>query len=1458
MQLFTRPGKLIFIILPLLLVHRYCLYAQPGESSIRKTQAIRSGIIHSERAENKLVFPKSQNKISGNPILNFPVDSCFTYTYKLKAGAPSNTASVNKSFTAADGTTYLVGHTTNTAGVRSGLLQRLDYKGNIILSKSIELNGRFVTIKSITQQPDSRLYLIGTTSLSDGSDKKILILAADTAGALLWNKSLSLTGYEGKGIIADENQIGATGFCGSDDSTLIFGKLDNTAGLVWIRKVQLMKRGAAIDMSSYLSTWHISYTGSDSSRHAGMLLWVNSVFGSVDRINKFGGAASNSDFIIHHSVITNLRPKLTGIYSQNNGPYKFFRITMDPTSNGIELFLTFDLPGVTIDTTSSSAINPWAQVISLLPQNTGAYLYAFKPVNDSYPDTLIHWAKRFSNNGINEISSSERAFDGGFFITGNNATETILLKTDSTGLIKNCEGENFEIHTTGINGPPLMAAYKLSSSPPALTETSSFNVNNAAVSFSYECKSLSCPVRPAEDSCLTGFSRRYRSADYCELGFDMVADNQNTITAVGLTRDYMLDPSTEKTFIARLSSTGKLLERKKINFGSLSVFGRVKYLADGNLLLTGSSSHTSPFSNNDTSYISIVKMTAAYDLIWQKSFPVYGPYSATYGAVESDDGSIFINYVEGTAFCMSVSLLKLDGTGNLIWLKKYNAPGTCFFGYVGSVTQDQDNIYMINFEAGNPGMILFKISKSSGTPVWAKGYNIAGADQCRIGRDLYFTGSKLAVQGTVSGSSWSKSVIMLLDTAGTVLKSRYFQKDGYGLEYRMAVLQNSQFVLNYGNYNETSFIRLDSSLEIINCKRTQLPKSYFYKSMEGQGGGVYNIGYGYDNDPYTAEMVLNKLTPDGLAGSCFTDTLELNTAPENIITTTVIPSVATAGLQMYSLPYKEYTYSLQENALLCKRLPDCDTLGLLAPIAACDTLPHTITAVRRRGCMAIPVFTYDTSYVKELSRTDSSITVKFLKSGATYIKGKIYTGCQWIPDSVLINISLTNSVFSLGPDTTLCEGNSMILNAHSGYAVYHWSNGSADSMITIFQPGIYYVDVTDACGRNSSDTIKIDPGPFIQVNIGQDRFKCNNDTLHLSASPGFLNYYWGPNYNISSLTAQQVIVQPLIDTVYFVKAEKTPGCFGYDTVRIAVFSSPPVLLGPDKSICAADSLLLDAGAGFSQYLWNTGAITSKITVRNTGDYIVSASTDKGCISKDTIHVNTWLLPVINLNKDSTLCNNSSRQLNAGGSFTDYTWQDGSHQSYLSIYGRGKYYVTVTDLHGCKGSDTVNINTILPLPQSFLPPDTTICGYSQLIVKANGSYNSYLWSTGATVSSITVSRAGIYSLKVSDSRNCQGTDTIIVKLKDCVSGLFVPNAFTPDNNGLNDKFKPFIGGVVKQYEFFIYNRYGEVVFQTRTLNEGWDGTVRGIQQNGGGFVWVCKYQLEGNSPQTAKGYFLLIR
>lgn len=547
----------------------------------------------------------------------------------------------------------------------------------------------------------------------------------------------------------------------------------------------------------------------------------------------------------------------------------------------------------------------------------------------------------------------------------------------------------------------------------------------------------------------------------------------------------------------------------------------------------------------------------------------------------------------------------------------------------------------------------------------------------------------------------------------------------------------------------------------------------------------------------------------------------------------------------------------------CDQTNYCNIIKMRGDTIVCgDTRHITFTASRNKECGAIVQWRVDGNMIDSMQiLSDTSATIWFKNVNR---EGKIYAvlpqGACLSPVMDSLNLYLTQSQLKmdLGKDTAICPENTILLRAGSGYKNYKWHDSSTDSVFSARTPGQYYVEAVDYCGNMYRDTIKITAAPPIPFDIGPDLTTCANTPLKVEAPAGFLQYLWSPAYQVNTTTAASVIISPLQDTVYYVMAEKSPGCFAYDTLRVKVYTSPPVNLGNDTSFCEGGNLILNAGSGFSQVRWSTGSTAAQISVTTPGLYSVTGTTTNNCVSHDTINVvNVWKNPVVDLGIDSILCEGSIRTLNPGN-FTSYLWQDGSNAPTYTVTNPGVYFVSVTDNNACTTKDTLSIKTIATNPSNFLKATDSICSYGELSIKSLNTFKNYLWSTGETTSSIYITSPAAYTLKVTDFNGCKGIDTTTVYLKDCLKGFYIPSAFTPNNDKLNDIFKPVIGGVLISYEFTIYNRWGQIVFTTKNIHTGWDGTVRGNQQNTGAFMWTCTWQTEGNEKKSEKGTVMLLR
>ncbi|MGZ8539943.1 MAG: T9SS type B sorting domain-containing protein, partial [Chitinophagaceae bacterium] len=134
----------------------------------------------------------------------------------------------------------------------------------------------------------------------------------------------------------------------------------------------------------------------------------------------------------------------------------------------------------------------------------------------------------------------------------------------------------------------------------------------------------------------------------------------------------------------------------------------------------------------------------------------------------------------------------------------------------------------------------------------------------------------------------------------------------------------------------------------------------------------------------------------------------------------------------------------------------------------------------------------------------------------------------------------------------------------------------------------------------------------------------------------------------------------------------------------------------------------------------------------------------------------------------------------------------------------------------------------------------------------------LWSTGSVNNRIVIDQPGEYKLQVTDANGCVGTDSITLFKKECMNGIYIPTAFTPGNDGKNDLFKALVFGKVVSFKLQVFDRAGQLIFQTTDPRKGWDGSNSGISYSTSVFVWQCFYQLDQQQPTYQKGTVTIVR
>jgi gliding motility-associated-like protein len=241
---------------------------------------------------------------------------------------------------------------------------------------------------------------------------------------------------------------------------------------------------------------------------------------------------------------------------------------------------------------------------------------------------------------------------------------------------------------------------------------------------------------------------------------------------------------------------------------------------------------------------------------------------------------------------------------------------------------------------------------------------------------------------------------------------------------------------------------------------------------------------------------------------------------------------------------------------------------------------------------------------------------------------------------------------------------------------------------------------------------------------------------------------------------------------------------------------------------------------------------------------------------DTINRRIWIADKADfLGPDTTSCTIISIDIGVTEVYgVNYLWNTGFTGSHITTSGFGWYWLEM-EQNGCKVRDSIDLAP-RPLPYVNLGTDTSICAYKPVVLYSGSTgADSYLWNTGETSSSITINKTGTYSVKVTKN-SCVASDTVLVTAGDC--GVFIPSAFTPNNDSRNEKFGVITDAAVKDFSMQVFNKWGQMVFSSSNISDKWDGTFKGKNAPTGGYVWFLFYVNKKGERKYEQGTVMLIR
>lgn len=439
------------------------------------------------------------------------------------------------------------------------------------------------------------------------------------------------------------------------------------------------------------------------------------------------------------------------------------------------------------------------------------------------------------------------------------------------------------------------------------------------------------------------------------------------------------------------------------------------------------------------------------------------------------------------------------------------------------------------------------------------------------------------------------------------------------------------------------------------------------------------------------------------------------------------------------------------------------------------------------------------------------------------------------------------SSVSLGPDTVICPNTTASLQPDTIFTSYNWNTGATSASITVNLPGIYWVEVPSGCGvTRDSILVSIQPDTLY---LGPDVVHCLGDSTFQAAPLNYSSYQWSNGSNGNGIWMNNAGIYSLITTDIY-------GCVSEDSVSVS-------LLFPDTtqinaSICA-DTVYVFNGQNLNL----------------SGIYSWNGQNQSGCDSLVILDLQVNPLPVISA-IDTLICANDCISLYAIGA-QNYVWTnalDFGPQNSVCPSNSTTYAVYGIDAFGCASNYVLaNVQvdplfmpnfSISPMQVELSDPNITISN----VVYPNHTYS---WNIlGELMANNSPSftyqlpfQEGTYpiTVNVSNELGCTDSATIFIEITNTLS-VYVPNAFTPDGEEQNSMFNPVFspGFSPSSYQFTIYNRWGEIVFQSQDLNQGWNGyLIDGIKCQDNVYNYHLSFRVEdGNEWTEIYGFVNLIK
>lgn len=502
-------------------------------------------------------------------------------------------------------------------------------------------------------------------------------------------------------------------------------------------------------------------------------------------------------------------------------------------------------------------------------------------------------------------------------------------------------------------------------------------------------------------------------------------------------------------------------------------------------------------------------------------------------------------------------------------------------------------------------------------------------------------------------------------------------------------------------------------------------------------------------------------------------------------------------------------------------------------------------------------------------------------STTTYtVTGTDANGCV-NTDDITVTIDNTGPVISVATTDVSCNGDSdgsaTASATGNGPFTYSWSpSGGSTATENNLTAGSYTVEVTDNNGCSSTENVVIDEPAPLSLTMSQTNTDCgtNNGSAAVSVTggTGTYSYLWSPTNQTTSS------INNLSSGTYIVTVEDQNGCQSSDTVEIETNNGPVVTTDTIIQIsCAGEqdgsiSVSVSGGTPGYSFSWSpSGGNSAMATNLEEGTHELTVTDNAGC-STTTSYTITSPAPItINPTVVDANCGNSdgSIVLNASGGTgsLDYNWTPGSLTGdNVSGLSPDVYSVTITDDNGCTLDTNFTIDVVGSIPLSINPQQATIESGEEVFLESsvNGTnVSDYIWTPSNGLSCDTCpdpiaspETTTTYYLTVTSPDGCTGTDSVTIFVNQPCEGAFLPTMFSPNNDGVNDELC-VLSDCVKSVSLEIYNRWGELIFQSSDQGDCWDGTYKSKKVNAGSYVYKMNVTLTNQQVVEKSGTITVV-